>query len=396
MADMHERILGWKLFAAASLCVVIFAVSSAAAAFKNIGAGDQAFPVELTDLEGQEYTLARYGADAEAVVVLFWATWSERSLKELEDLQRLSSEYSDEGLRILAVNVEKQTLDSEDLQRIRSILHDKQVDFPVLLDEGLKTYNEWGVIATPTTAIIDGKGTVVFDLSSYPTSGFLDLDEAVRKALGIYTRTRTPDSADDGYKPARKAMLHLGLGKRHVEKGFLTKALPEFQKAAEADSGWADPWIYIGYLHIKEGQSAKAGESLQRAEELEQGREEVLLLRSYLLLSEQRVDEALTLLQSGKVSELPDNPEPLSAAPEPQTAAQREPDRTLSEAPDEDDSLADARTLVEGDRMEEASERLEEAITSRLAELGFSMRKKKTLGAMEKMKLMMERKQEQQ
>ena len=54
--------------------------------------------------------------DAKAVLLIFWATWSQRSLLELEDLKKLEEKYREQGLRILAVNVENQSLDDEDLR----------------------------------------------------------------------------------------------------------------------------------------------------------------------------------------------------------------------------------------------------------------------------------------
>jgi peroxiredoxin len=386
---------GRKLFITTLMCVLTFAVSGAAAAFKNIQVGDHAFPVELTDLEGRDHSLARY-RETGSVLVLFWATWSERSLRELEDLTKLGSQYGDEGLQILAINVDNQSLGHEDMQKIRSTLLERGIELPVLIDDGLETYNEWGVIAVPATAIVEESGTIVFDLSSYPTSGYLDVDEAIRKTLGLHAEVEGPATAETGYKPARNAMLHFGLGKRHAEKGSLTKALPEFQKAAEADSRWADPRIYMGFLHLMEGQQDKARLSLELAGNLEKDREEVLLLRSYLLVKGQKVDEALALLQSKEFGVPRDDPQSLSAEPEPEVTGPPGEAKEPDAAPAGEAGLEGVRALTEEGRMEEASRQLEEIIARRLDEFGFVMKKMKKLSAMEKMKLMMEKKQEQQ
>ena len=81
----------YRPIACRSLVVVLllglmtFSVSGAAAAFKNIKIGDQALPIQLQDLDGQEHSLAQY-KDAKAVLLVFWATWSQRSVQELGDL----------------------------------------------------------------------------------------------------------------------------------------------------------------------------------------------------------------------------------------------------------------------------------------------------------------------
>lgn len=385
-----------SLVAVLLLGLVTFSVSGAAAAFKNIKVGDQALPVQLNDLDGQEHSLAQY-RDAKAVLLLFWATWSQRSLLELEDLKKFQEQYGEKGLRILAVNVENQAMDDEDLRQVRAVIEKSKIGFPVLIDTGLKTYNEWGVIATPTTAIVDSEGTVSFDLSSYPTSAFEDMDEAIQKSLGLWVEEEGDEDTVAAYEPTREALLRLGLGKRHAQKGFMSKAMPELQKAAVADSGWADPHIYIGYVHFRNGENVKAKESLDKAAGLDPGREETTLLTSYVLMSDEKVDEAIAILQSADPAGTAARPEAAEAEngqeiPEAETGAEVE---AATEAGM--DSLAEKLVKVQALKAEgktaEAASSLEEVLSARLDELGFTMKKKKKMDAMERMKLMMQKKQ---
>ncbi|UCG39395.1 MAG: redoxin domain-containing protein [bacterium] len=377
-AAQIRRIVLRSLTAVALMGLVTFSVSGAAAAFKNIKVGDQALPVELKDLEGQQHSLTRY-KEAKAILLFFWATWSERSVKELEDLKKLEAAYADKGLQILAVNVENQTMGDEDLARVRALLQEKGIGYPVVVDEGLRTYSEWGVIATPTTALVDAGGTVSFDLSSYPTSGYLDLEEAVQKALGLYIEEEKV-AAVPSYEPAREALLHFGLGKRHAQKGFMTKAMPEFEKAAVADSGWADPHIHMAFVHIREGEDEKARQALEKASSLDPGRSETLLLQAFLLLTEEKVDEAIALLQT----EGPSGPEGAESAAEPPGPA--------VEGGQGPVDLAEVLALRDGGKTAEAARALEDLLSARLGEMDFAMKKASKPDAMEKMRLMMEKK----
>jgi peroxiredoxin len=403
-----------SLVAVLLLGLVTFSVSGAAAAFKNIKVGDQALPVQLNDLDGQEHSLAQY-KDAKAVLILFWATWSQRSINELEDLKKFEEKYGEQGLQILAVNVENQTMDDQDLRQIRTVIEKSAVGFPVLIDNGLKTYNEWGVIATPTTAIVDSEGTVSFDLSSYPTSAYEDMDEAIQKSLGLWVEEVVDEEAVPAYEPAREALLRLGLGKRHAQKGFMSKAMPEFQKAAVADSGWADPHIYIGFVHFRNGENDKAKESLEKAAGLDPDREETTLLTSYVLMSEEKVDEAIALLLHGELvepisgepaitdAEADPGPEPDPVSGEAVKEQEAAPATTETGAEPGTATVTGAETLAEGlaevqalqaeGKSAEAASSLDELLSTRLAELGFTMKKKKKMDAMEKMKLMMQKKQ---
>ena len=403
-----RRVFRRNFIALTLIGIMTFSVSGAAAAFKNIKVGDQALPMQLEDLEGQEHSLAKY-RESKAILLFFWATWSQRSLTELADLKKFQAEYGDKGLQILAINVENQKMSDEDLRQIRSVLEENEISYPVLIDQGLKTYNEWGVIATPTTAIVSTDGVVIFDLSSYPTSAYLDMEQSIQKALGLYVEEEKAADVEPSYVPKREALLHLGLGKRHAQKGFMTKALPELEKAAIADSGWAEPQMYLGFVHFRMGESEKASASLEKASQLDPERLEITWLRGYLLVVDEKVDEAIALLQSGEPVEpqgdIPaktqieesgpaaeDGSQVTSAAPDTSTAGtpMAEVQGTMGEPLD----LSEVLTLKDAGKTDEAAKALEELLAGKLGEAGFTMKKKK-MSAMEKMQLMMKENQGQ-
>ena len=400
-----RRIFRRNLIVLPLIVFMTISVSGAAAAFKNIKVGDQALPVKLEDLEGQEHSLAKY-RESKAILLFFWATWSQRSLTELADLKKFNAEYGEKGLQILAVNVENQAMDEEDLKQIRKVLEENEIDYPILIDKGLTTYNEWGVIATPTTAIVGSDGVVTFDLSSYPSSAYLDMEQGIQKALGLYVEEEAEASVEPSYVPNRTALLHVGMGKRHTEKGFMTKALPELEKAAVADSGWAEPHLYMGFVHFRMGDGEKAGASLEKAAQLDPQRLETTWLRAYLLASEEKVDDAIALLQGNEPVETPgEGPAPAdqdssqaalpvsSAASD--TATAGTPMLAAEGAGDEPLDLSEVIALKDAGKHDEAAKALEELLAGKLSEAGFTMKKKKKMSAMEKMQLMMQEKQGQ-
>ena len=400
-----RRIFRRSLIVLPLIVFMTISVSGAAAAFKNIKVGDQALPVKLEDLEGQEHSLAKY-RESKAILLFFWATWSQRSLTELADLKKFNAEYGEKGLQILAVNVENQAMDEEDLKQIRKVLEENEIDYPILIDKGLTTYNEWGVIATPTTAIVGSDGVVTFDLSSYPSSAYLDMEQGIQKALGLYVEKEAEASVEPSYMPNRTALLHVGMGKRHVEKGFMTKALPELEKASVADSGWAEPHLYMGFVHFRMGDGEKAGASLEKAAQLDPQRLETTWLRAYLLVSEEKVDDAIALLQGNEPVETPGGgpapadqdssqaASPVSSAAS-DTAAAGTPMLAAEGAGDEPLDLSEVIALKDAGKHDEAAKALEELLAGKLGEVGFTMKKKEKMSAMEKMQLMMQEKQGQ-
>jgi len=179
----------------------------------------------------------------------------------------------------------------------KCIIEEKDLKFDVTVDNGLKTYNEWGVIATPTAALIDSTSVIVFEMSGYPTSGYNELDEAIQQVLGLAPEEEKVVSSKPAYHPASEALRRFGLANRLLGKGFMTKAIPEFEKSAAADTHYADPRIYLGYAHIKAGAQEEASASLERAMGLGPARSEPVLLMAYLLVKKGQLDDALALLK---------------------------------------------------------------------------------------------------
>jgi len=95
-------------------------------------------------------------------VVLFWATWSPRSAEALADAQQL---HADKGVLVAAVNVDTAAPDGPTPSALAQMTQD--VDFPVLVDRGLALFEQWGVVAVPSLALVDGDGRVVHVLDGY-------------------------------------------------------------------------------------------------------------------------------------------------------------------------------------------------------------------------------------
>ncbi|UCF89344.1 MAG: hypothetical protein JSV70_03655, partial [bacterium] len=113
------------------------------------------------------------------------------------------------------------------------------------------------------------------------------------------------------------------------------------------------------------------------------GRAEIMWLRGYLLTADEKVDEAIALLQGGEQVE-------------PQAEGSEGPAGSQTEASGQGAlDLTEVLALKEEGKTADAAMALEELLAARLGEAGFAMAKKKQLNAMEKMKLMMQQKQGQ-
>jgi peroxiredoxin len=253
--------------AVAAVGVMMFAIPNAVAAFKYLKTGMEIPDFTLQTMDGKEVDLSSYRGSP-ATIVLFWATWSPRSRPALEDAQKLFAELGGKGLKVLAVNVNRVDISHQDRQEIKEMAGELGLTMPLAVDEGLAAYSGFGVVATPSTAVLDKDGKIVFEAASYLRSTGTDIREQVEILLGL----REPPSTEavavaEVYKPARKALLYYNLGRNLLRLGNPEKAMGKLEDSVEADEKFTAPRILLGHLLLGE----KSEKSLARAEELFRG-----------------------------------------------------------------------------------------------------------------------------
>jgi thiol-disulfide isomerase/thioredoxin len=93
-------------------------------------------PLALADLEGGRVAVA-LGADDEAIVVHFWATWCPECVAELPALASAARSCAGAPVRVLAVNVD------ESPEKIAAYRAEHPFDLPVLRDEDGKVWRRF-------------------------------------------------------------------------------------------------------------------------------------------------------------------------------------------------------------------------------------------------------------
>ena len=124
--------------------------SAAPATPQTIAAPD----ITLPDIQGNQVSLS----DLKGKVVLlnFWATWCPPCKEEMPSMEQLYRRFKDQGLVILAVNIEQ-----EGQQAVPAFLQKTPYTFPILLDTEAVAQNTYKVFKFPETFIIDRNGNVV-------------------------------------------------------------------------------------------------------------------------------------------------------------------------------------------------------------------------------------------
>lgn len=107
----------------------------------------------LSGLDGKTYSLA--SLRGKVVIVNFWATWCPPCREEMPSMEQLHRELADEGLVILAVNIEK-----DGRQTIPKLLAGNPHSFPILVDDQETVQKRYGVFKFPESFIVRKDGVI--------------------------------------------------------------------------------------------------------------------------------------------------------------------------------------------------------------------------------------------
>lgn len=93
------------------------------------------------------------------VVLSFWASWCGPCLSEMPTFAQLEGKFKDQGLRVVAVNVDE---DENGRGAARDFWKSKGLSFPTFFDLDQKLQSKFQVDMLPSNLVIDRGGRVAF------------------------------------------------------------------------------------------------------------------------------------------------------------------------------------------------------------------------------------------
>jgi peroxiredoxin len=107
----------------------------------------------LTTMDGKPITDLQE-LHGEVIYVDFWASWCPPCVRSFPFMNQLEHEFKDQGLHIIGVNLDEKVTDAE------TFLDKYPVDFDIALDPNKQCVSDFGVMAMPTSYLIDRKGVI--------------------------------------------------------------------------------------------------------------------------------------------------------------------------------------------------------------------------------------------
>ena len=135
---------------------------------------------ELKTLERETYKL-KDDLGNSAVMLFFWGTCCNTSLKQFPEMEKIYQKYKDRGLKAYAVNVD----DASSASRIKPTVKRYGFQMPVLLDPTNEVFKKFspGKIK-PYVIIIGRTGDILGEFAGYKPGDETRMGEMLESALG--------------------------------------------------------------------------------------------------------------------------------------------------------------------------------------------------------------------
>jgi cytochrome c biogenesis protein CcmG/thiol:disulfide interchange protein DsbE len=155
--------------------LTLTAVSTSAWALEE---GDQAPVFDLPSIYADHPAISTASLEGKTVYVDFWASWCAPCLSSLPLYNDMYHKYKDQGLEIVAINVDNPIEDGLDF------LLDTPLDFLIPADPDGEAAELFEVIGMPTSYLIEPDGTVKLVHMGFRSGDIEMIEEAILDSLG--------------------------------------------------------------------------------------------------------------------------------------------------------------------------------------------------------------------
>ncbi|MFA6401572.1 MAG: TlpA disulfide reductase family protein [Salinivirgaceae bacterium] len=141
--------------------------------------GTQTIPsVDLKTTDGKTINSSTFSNNGKPMVINFWATWCKPCVLELSNMDELYDTWVKEtGVKVIAISID----DTRSMSRVAPFVSGKGWKYEIYVDPNSDFKRAMNVPNVPHTFLIDGKGNVVWQHTSYADGDEVELYELIKK-----------------------------------------------------------------------------------------------------------------------------------------------------------------------------------------------------------------------
>ncbi len=280
------------------LLIKVFLLPGDSSALIGIKEGDNPKKIMLDDLNGKTVNVTNFFAKR-PVILVFWELATDKSflnysLDELLFLNDFYEEYHDKaGLEVFGIYtpVDDKDIPESEILKVKNLVKMNKITFPVLIDTGFKMFREYGVIALPSTVMIDKKGTIEFIYPSFPIAARPLFSEKIMDLVGAAKIVQKKEDIKIKERESHSRRLyHYAL--QMYKRGLAGQAMSPLKKSLDLDPDFTWSHNLMGIILRKSGDFEGSKKEFERAIKLDRYNAPAHFNYGLLLFENERYNEA--------------------------------------------------------------------------------------------------------
>ena len=134
--------------------------------------------ITLKTLDGRTVESSVIQNDGKPIIVSFWATWCKPCNRELNTIKEVYEDWQAEtGVKLVAISID----DARSASRVKPHVDGNGWEYEVYIDQNQDFKRAMNVVNVPHTFILNGKGEIVWQHTSFVEGSEEELIELVKK-----------------------------------------------------------------------------------------------------------------------------------------------------------------------------------------------------------------------
>ena len=134
--------------------------------------------IDIKTIDGKTFNTSEIKNGDKPVIISFWALWCKNCIKELNAIKDVYPDWIDEtGVKIYAVSID----DAQRNANVKAFANSKEWEYEMLLDSSQDLKRAMNVGNIPHVFVLNGKGEIVWQHTSYFEGAEDEIFEVVKK-----------------------------------------------------------------------------------------------------------------------------------------------------------------------------------------------------------------------
>ena len=134
--------------------------------------------VDIKTVDGESFNTSEISNDGKPIIISFWALWCKPCIREMTAIADVYEDWVDEtGVKLYAISID----DARSSAKVLPTVNGKGWEYEVLLDPNGDFKRAMNVNMIPHTFLLNGKGEIVWQHTSFSEGSELELYELVQK-----------------------------------------------------------------------------------------------------------------------------------------------------------------------------------------------------------------------